>query len=86
MPGVSRRVTGVILPDYLSGIQLIVCQRARRPGQARHTVYDGERLAGFSTYKLTDRRITFTHTEIASEFSGRGLARRRAARRPGGRT
>lgn len=34
---------------------------------------DGE-LAGFAEYKLKPGQISFTHTEIDDDFSGRGLA------------
>ena len=30
-------------------------------------------LAGFAAYELGDRRIVFTHTEVFSEFEGRGV-------------
>ncbi len=33
---------------------------------------DGE-LAGFAAYELAERRIVFTHTEVFSEFEGRGV-------------
>lgn len=33
---------------------------------------DGE-LAGFAAYRAAPGRITFTHTEIADGFAGRGL-------------
>lgn len=30
-------------------------------------------LAGFAQYRLTDERISFTHTEVDAEFEGRGV-------------
>ncbi|KNE79300.1 MULTISPECIES: GNAT family N-acetyltransferase [Streptomyces] len=46
----------------------------------RYEIHDGERLAGFSDYRLTDdRRIAFTRTETLPEFRGRGLAGRLVA-------
>ena len=45
------------------------------PAQHRYEIYDGDRLAGFSDYKLTKTRIAFTHTEVDPAFGGRGLAR-----------
>ena len=45
------------------------------PAESRYEIYDGEHLAGFTTYKLSRDRISFIHTEIAPEFGGRGLAR-----------
>jgi predicted GNAT family acetyltransferase len=44
------------------------------PPESRYEIYDGDRLAGFSTYTLSKTRIAFAHTEIAPPFSGRGLA------------
>lgn len=49
------------------------------PERLRYEIYDDDRLAGFSEYKLTGQRIAFTHTEIDPAFSGRGLARRLVA-------
>jgi predicted GNAT family acetyltransferase len=45
------------------------------PAQQRYEIYDTDRLAGFSDYKLTKTRIAFTHTEVDPAFGGRGLAR-----------
>ncbi|GAA1360570.1 GNAT family N-acetyltransferase [Catellatospora chokoriensis] len=45
------------------------------PAESRYEIYDGDQLAGFSTYKLTADTIAFTHTEVGEAFSGRGLAR-----------
>ena len=45
------------------------------PAQHRYEIYDGDRLAGISEYKLTKNKIAFTHTEIDPAFGGRGLAR-----------
>jgi len=44
------------------------------PAENRYEIHDGDRLAGFSVYKLTGRKIAFTHTETLPEFRGRGLA------------
>jgi uncharacterized protein len=46
------------------------------PPESRYEIHDGEHLAGFSVYRLTDDTIAFTHTEIDPEFRGRGLAGR----------
>ena len=43
--------------------------------ETRYEIYDGEQLAGFSTYRLTGQQIAFTHTETDPAFSGRGLAK-----------
>ncbi|GIF98831.1 GNAT family N-acetyltransferase [Catellatospora citrea] len=45
------------------------------PAESRYEIYDGDQLAGFSTYKLTADTIAFNHTEVDPAFSGRGLAR-----------
>jgi uncharacterized protein len=46
------------------------------PTEHRYEIHDGDRLAGFSDYKLTQHRIAFTHTQVDREFNGRGLGRR----------
>jgi len=46
------------------------------PTEHRYEIYDGDRLAGFSDYKLTQHKVTFLHTQVDPEFNGRGLARR----------
>ena len=38
---------------------------------------DGD-LAGWVTYRLSDARITFIHTEVQPPYAGRGLAQRLA--------
>jgi predicted GNAT family acetyltransferase len=45
------------------------------PAESRYEIQDDERLAGFAVYQLTGQDIAFTHTEVAPELSGRGLAR-----------
>ncbi|MGW8380631.1 GNAT family N-acetyltransferase [Streptomyces sp. ODS28] len=49
------------------------------PQGSRYEVFSGEDLAGFSQYRLTPGRITFTHTETAPAFAGQGLAKRLVA-------
>ena len=49
------------------------------PDQHRYEVYADDQLAGFSEYRLGKGEIAFTHTEIAEEFGGRGLARKLVA-------
>ena len=50
-----------------------------RPDQRRYELtVDGD-LAGWVTYALHDRRITFIHTEVRPAYGGRGLAQRLAA-------
>jgi predicted GNAT family acetyltransferase len=45
------------------------------PTEHRYEVHDGDQLAGFSEYKLTQHQIAFTHTQVDPAFNGRGLAR-----------
>ena len=45
------------------------------PEKNRYEIHDGDQLAGFTDYELTDRVIAFTHTEVHPDFAGRGLAR-----------
>jgi predicted GNAT family acetyltransferase len=45
------------------------------PAENRYEIYDGDKLAGFSDYQLTENTIAFTHTEVNPAFGGRGLAR-----------
>jgi predicted GNAT family acetyltransferase len=40
----------------------------------RYEVVVDDRVAGFADYDLEGDRITFTHTEVAEEYSGQGLA------------
>jgi len=40
----------------------------------RYEVWLGEVLAGFSQYTLDDRLITFTHTQVADAYEGKGVA------------
>ncbi len=49
------------------------------PSESRYEIYDGDELAGFSTYRMSNRKIAFTHTEVAPAFAGRGLAKRLVA-------
>ena len=46
------------------------------PALHRYEVYDDDHCAGFASYRLSQRTIAFTHTEVEREFTGRGLARR----------
>jgi uncharacterized protein len=50
-----------------------------RPDQGRYELTVDGALAGWVTYRLRDRRITFIHTEVQPAFAGRGLAQRLAA-------
>jgi predicted GNAT family acetyltransferase len=44
------------------------------PTEHRYEIHDGDQLAGFSEYKLTQYKIAFTHTQVDPAFNGRGLA------------
>ncbi|MET9336809.1 GNAT family N-acetyltransferase [Nonomuraea sp. NPDC003804] len=46
------------------------------PDESRFEIHVGGRLAGFAEYKLLPTAIVFTHTEVAPEFEGQGLAGR----------
>jgi len=41
--------------------------------QSRYEIRVGEVVAGFAAYHVRPGKITFTHTEIADEFEGRGI-------------
>jgi uncharacterized protein len=45
-----------------------------RPRHSRFEVYDDGKLAGFADYRHAGERLSFTHTEVAEKFAGRGLA------------
>ena len=45
-----------------------------QPQRSRFEVYVDNELAGFADYRHAGDRLSFTHTEIAERFSGRGLA------------
>jgi predicted GNAT family acetyltransferase len=45
------------------------------PEAERFEISVDGKLAGFSEYRLARDRIAFTHTEVADEFEGQGLAR-----------
>lgn len=44
------------------------------PTEHRYEIHDGDQLAGFSDYRLTQKTIAFTHTQVDPPFNGRGLA------------
>lgn len=46
--------------------------------ESRYEILIDERLAGFAQYRLHNDRITFFHTEVFDEWSGKGLAGRLA--------
>lgn len=40
---------------------------------SRYEAHLGGELAGFADYRLKDRAILFTHTEVDSQFEGKGV-------------
>jgi uncharacterized protein len=48
------------------------------PAQARYELWENGELAGFAEYRLHGGHVTFTHTEVDDEHSGRGLGGRLA--------
>ena len=40
----------------------------------RYEAWLGEALAGFAQYTLDDKLVTFTHTQVADAFEGKGVA------------
>ena len=44
------------------------------PEAGRYEGWSGESLAGFAEYRVNGSRIVFTHTEVADEFEGQGVA------------
>ena len=48
------------------------------PERQRYEIYLDERLAGVAVYRPAPGRLIFTHTEVDSEFEGRGLGSRLA--------
>ena len=43
------------------------------PSESRYEIYEDDKLAGFSTYRLVGNRIVFLHTEIDPAYEGHGL-------------
>ena len=41
--------------------------------ESRYEIRVGDELAGFAAYHLRPGKITFTHTEIADRFEGKGI-------------
>ena len=44
------------------------------PERERYEIYDGDELAGFTTYRFNGDLIAFMHTEIDPRFEGQGMA------------
>jgi predicted GNAT family acetyltransferase len=45
----------------------------RNDTQHRYEVWYGDRLAGFAEFRERDNDTVFIHTEVDSEYSGKGL-------------
>ena len=46
------------------------------PELSRYEARTGAALAGFSMYKLADRLVVFTHTEVEPQYEGQGVGGR----------
>ncbi len=46
------------------------------PEQSRYEARSGDLLAGVAMYKLADRLVVFTHTEVEPEYEGQGVGGR----------
>ena len=44
------------------------------PDRNRYEIREGGTVLGFAEYSRADREIAFLHTEVGSEYAGRGLA------------
>lgn len=44
------------------------------PSESRYEAWAGDDLAGIAAYEADDRRIVFTHTEVADAYEGQGVA------------
>ncbi|MBF6137893.1 N-acetyltransferase [Nocardia otitidiscaviarum] len=55
--------------------QAVVAAVVRNDTQHRYEVWYGNSLAGFSEYRERDNDTVFIHTEVDSEFSGKGLGK-----------
>ena len=45
---------------------------ADNPADSRYELHDGDTLVGIAAYRLNADTITFTHTEVADAYEGRG--------------
>ena len=45
------------------------------PAKHRYEILDGETVAGFADYRLSDdEHVDFVHTEVSEAYNGQGLA------------
>ncbi|HEU4318878.1 MAG TPA: GNAT family N-acetyltransferase [Acidimicrobiia bacterium] len=59
------------MSDELIGQEVVIHDD---PDEAAYLIEVGEVRAGKAEYRMMSGRRVFTHTEVADEFSGRGLA------------
>ena len=57
------------MPDPITDLNVVNNEAGRR-----YEAWLGEALAGFTAYTLDDALITFTHTQVADAFEGKGVA------------
>ena len=57
------------VPDAMTDIMVVNNEAGHR-----YEVWLGEALAGFAKYTLGDGLITFTHTQVADAYEGKGVA------------
>ncbi|WP_306362993.1 GNAT family N-acetyltransferase [Nocardia sp. CC227C] len=55
--------------------QAVVAAVVRNDTQHRYEVWYGNSLAGFSEFRERDNDTVFIHTEVDSEFGGKGLGK-----------
>ncbi|WP_280275350.1 GNAT family N-acetyltransferase [Nocardia wallacei] len=53
--------------------QAVTTTVVRNEAQHRYEVWYGDKLAGFTEYRERDEDTVFIHTEVDSEFGGKGL-------------
>lgn len=57
------------MPDPITDLNVVNNESGHR-----YEAWLGEVLAGFSAYELDNQVITFTHTQVADAFEGKGVA------------
>jgi uncharacterized protein len=67
---------GVALEESMNAPSVQVVDNA---AEGRYEVLVGDRVVGFSEYRLDDDRIVFLHTETDAEVKGQGFGSRLAA-------
>ncbi|MBF6330427.1 GNAT family N-acetyltransferase [Nocardia transvalensis] len=53
--------------------QAVTAAVVRNDAQHRYEVWYGDKLAGFAEYRERDSDTVFIHTEVDTEYSGKGL-------------